>query len=112
MLGSSTELLYICKTLAKTVRAIRAPNIYHRLTTNIQNIYQSDKSQIYHRFTTDKKHRFTTDLPQIYLGESVLVHCLAGAHRAGTTGIISLMHFQVLLQLVKKCQNNCIQRPY
>ena len=25
----------------------------------------------------------------------MLVHCLAGAHRAGTTGIISLMHFQV-----------------
>jgi len=33
---------------------------------------------------------------KIYLGESVLVHCLAGAHRAGTTGIISLMHFQGL----------------
>ena len=26
-------------------------------------------------------------------GESVLVHCLAGAHRAGTTGCILLMHF-------------------
>eukprot|EP01006_Ploeotia_vitrea_P056686 TRINITY_DN68118_c3_g1_i1.p1 TRINITY_DN68118_c3_g1~~TRINITY_DN68118_c3_g1_i1.p1 ORF type:complete len:196 (+),score=7.17 TRINITY_DN68118_c3_g1_i1:27-614(+) len=25
-------------------------------------------------------------------GESVLVHCLAGAHRAGTTGIAYLMH--------------------
>ena len=25
----------------------------------------------------------------------MLLHCLAGAHRAGTTGIISLMHFQV-----------------
>jgi len=33
---------------------------------------------------------------KIFLGESVLVHCLAGAHRAGTTGIISLMHFQGL----------------
>ena len=30
-------------------------------------------------------------------GESVLVHCLAGAHRAGTTGIICLMHFEDLL---------------
>jgi len=29
-------------------------------------------------------------------GESVLVHCLAGAHRAGTTAIICLMHFQGL----------------
>lgn len=26
-------------------------------------------------------------------GESVLVHCLAGAHRAGTTGIMCLMHY-------------------
>ena len=26
-------------------------------------------------------------------GESVLVHCLAGAHRAGTTGIMCLMRF-------------------
>jgi len=33
---------------------------------------------------------------KIFLGESVLIHCLAGAHRAGTTGIISLMHFQGL----------------
>jgi len=27
-------------------------------------------------------------------GESVLVHCLAGAHRAGTTGTMLLMHLQ------------------
>lgn len=27
-------------------------------------------------------------------GECVLVHCLAGAHRAGTMGILALMHFQ------------------
>eukprot|EP00092_Neocalanus_flemingeri_P077873 GFUD01096771.1.p1 GENE.GFUD01096771.1~~GFUD01096771.1.p1 ORF type:complete len:192 (-),score=44.52 GFUD01096771.1:411-947(-) len=26
-------------------------------------------------------------------GESVLVHCLMGAHRAGTTGTICIMHF-------------------
>ena len=26
-------------------------------------------------------------------GHSILIHCLAGAHRAGTTAIISLMHF-------------------
>ena len=27
-------------------------------------------------------------------GESVLVHCLMGAHRAGTTGVICAMHFR------------------
>ena len=26
-------------------------------------------------------------------GASVLVHCLAGAHRAGTTGCLCLMHY-------------------
>jgi protein-tyrosine phosphatase len=26
-------------------------------------------------------------------GDNVLVHCLAGAHRAGTTGCACLMHF-------------------
>jgi len=29
----------------------------------------------------------------IVRGESVLVHCLAGAHRAGTTGCACLVHF-------------------
>ena len=42
---------------------------------------------------------------QIFLGESVLVHCLAGAHRAGTTGIISLMHFQACFFITKKNKN-------
>ena len=26
------------------------------------------------------------------MGHSVLIHCLAGAHRAGTTAILCLMH--------------------
>lgn len=29
-------------------------------------------------------------------GENTLIHCLAGAHRAGTTGILCLMHFASL----------------
>ena len=36
---------------------------------------------------------FITDV--INSGDSVLVHCLAGAHRAGTAGIICLMHLGV-----------------
>ena len=35
--------------------------------------------------------KFITDA--ISSGSSVLVHCLAGAHRAGTTGCACLMHF-------------------
>merc|ERR1711935_142413 len=30
---------------------------------------------------------------KILKGENILIHCLAGAHRAGTTGIICLMYF-------------------
>lgn len=42
-------------------------------------------------------------------GENVLVHCLAGAHRAGTTGVICLMHFAKLSAqdatlMAKKCR--------
>lgn len=29
-------------------------------------------------------------------GKNVMVHCLAGAHRAGTTGVLCLMHFAKL----------------
>jgi len=42
-------------------------------------------------------------------GENVMVHCLAGAHRAGTTGIICLMHFAKLsareaILMAKRCR--------
>jgi hypothetical protein len=33
-------------------------------------------------------------------GENVLVHCLAGAHRAGTTGVSCLMHFAGMNQVM------------
>lgn len=36
-------------------------------------------------------------------GENVMAHCLAGAHRAGTTGIICLMHFAKLDVKTAKC---------
>ena len=47
-------------------------------------------------------HRATMDFIQPMLnfiesallqGSSVLIHCLAGAHRAGTTGVLALMYF-------------------
>eukprot|EP00286_Rhodomonas_abbreviata_P017906 CAMPEP_0181325638 /NCGR_PEP_ID=MMETSP1101-20121128/21044_1 /TAXON_ID=46948 /ORGANISM="Rhodomonas abbreviata, Strain Caron Lab Isolate" /LENGTH=246 /DNA_ID=CAMNT_0023433983 /DNA_START=20 /DNA_END=760 /DNA_ORIENTATION=- len=44
---------------------------------------------------------FTTDMlnfvgSALSAGKNVLVHCAAGAHRAGTTGVILLMHFMSL----------------
>ena len=43
-------------------------------------------------------------LAQIHKGESVLVHCLAGAHRAGTTGSFVLR--DVLFEFHLKFYNN------
>lgn len=42
-------------------------------------------------------------------GENVLVHCLAGAHRAGTTGVCCLIHFAHLsvpdaISIAKRCR--------
>mmetsp|Transcript_23296 Transcript_23296/g.22453 ORF Transcript_23296/g.22453 Transcript_23296/m.22453 type:complete len:226 (+) Transcript_23296:127-804(+) len=42
-------------------------------------------------------------------GDSVLVHCLAGAHRAGTTGCACLMHFtgmdvEMAIKTAKRCR--------
>jgi protein-tyrosine phosphatase len=42
-------------------------------------------------------------------GESVLIHCLAGAHRAGTTGVSCLIHFAHLpakdaIVIAKRCR--------
>lgn len=42
-------------------------------------------------------------------GENVLVHCLAGAHRAGTTGVACLIHYAKLpaneaIIIAKRCR--------
>ena len=42
-------------------------------------------------------------------GENVLIHCLAGAHRAGTTGVACLVHFAKLpvgeaISIAKRCR--------
>lgn len=42
-------------------------------------------------------------------GQNVLVHCLAGAHRAGTTGVACLIHFAKLnveeaVVIAKRCR--------
>eukprot|EP00298_Acanthocystis_sp_HF-20_P010387 c18829_g1_i1.p1 GENE.c18829_g1_i1~~c18829_g1_i1.p1 ORF type:complete len:106 (-),score=48.71 c18829_g1_i1:27-344(-) len=42
-------------------------------------------------------------------GKSVLIHCLAGAHRAGTSGVAFLMHianldYQTALNLAQICR--------
>ena len=75
------------------------------------NFFESDKAFTYFRFpishwSSDRTHDMATDagvlgfFAEVWAfmkkvtdgGGSVLVHCLAGAHRAGTTGVAWLMH--------------------
>jgi len=44
-------------------------------------------------FVEFTKHLFDYIDETVLRGESVLVHCLAGAHRAGTTGCACLVHY-------------------
>ncbi|GBG33485.1 Dual specificity protein phosphatase, putative [Hondaea fermentalgiana] len=79
-------------------------------TGDMENFFEDDDSMHYMRFRiatwmqTVKEIRsneaclaFAEPMLEfvdtgLELGESVLIHCLAGAHRAGTTGVIVLMH--------------------
>jgi len=78
-------------------------------TTDIRNYNEGRNGLVYFNFDVAswKRHVHAADdqvdrflgpmlrfvCKHVFVGENVLVHCLAGAHRAGTTGIICLMHF-------------------
>ena len=60
---------------------------YHRFV--IEDLRHCDAAYMVTR--THQMLSFVRDA--LRAGKHVLVHCKAGAHRAGTTGIICLMHF-------------------
>ncbi|KAJ1484919.1 protein-tyrosine phosphatase-like protein [Baffinella frigidus] len=77
-------------------------------TDNMPCYHEATREVNYHRFdiaawwqkVKDEETAivFTTPVLEfvgeaIAKGESVLVHCLAGAHRAGTTGCLLIMHY-------------------
>ena len=79
----------------------------HCSTHNMANFLEN-KGKVYYRFDIALWARSCADdkalwkfVSSVYAfiekalseGQSVLVHCLAGAHRAGTTGVLCLMHF-------------------
>lgn len=100
---------------AKTLSLLQGHGISHvvNCTDSIPNYHEKqpgapityfrfDVTSHYHRARTDKDAvafaqpmiDFVSDA--LSRGKNVMVHCLAGAHRAGTTGIICLMHFAKL----------------
>lgn len=77
--------------------------LYHERRQGAPITYlRFDITSHYHRARTEKEAvsfaqpmlDFVTDA--LSRGKNVMVHCLAGAHRAGTTGVICLMHFAKL----------------
>lgn len=113
---------------AKSLQLLQKHNITHvvNCTDSIPNYHDRDPSagityyrfditSHYHRVRSDKEAvafaqpmlNFTSDA--LSRGKNVMVHCLAGAHRAGTTGIMCLMYFAKLNQrdatyLAKQCR--------
>lgn len=63
---------------------------YLRFDVSNWSRYMDHTDQSVHRFV---KPLFSFVTEGLEAGESVMVHCLAGAHRAGTTGCACLMHF-------------------
>mmetsp|Transcript_12817 Transcript_12817/g.14708 ORF Transcript_12817/g.14708 Transcript_12817/m.14708 type:complete len:231 (+) Transcript_12817:114-806(+) len=97
------------KSAAENLSLLNKMNI-HRIvncTSNQKLKFEKNKDFKYYRFTIAlweqleiKSDEETLDFVRPMLdfvdkslaeGESVLVHCLAGAHRAGTTGVLLLM---------------------
>lgn len=100
---------------ARTMSLLNSYNITHvvNCTDSIPNYHEKspgapftylrfDITSHYQRARTEKEAttfvkpmlEFVSDA--LSKGKNVMVHCLAGAHRAGTTGIICLMHFAKL----------------
>ncbi|EKX45897.1 hypothetical protein GUITHDRAFT_152598 [Guillardia theta CCMP2712] len=96
---------------ASNMDILKNKNISHvvNCTDNMPLYHQKSSSISYYRFDiaswwrhvkddTDSVIEFTQSVfafvgEALAAGKNVLIHCLAGAHRAGTTGCALLMHF-------------------
>lgn len=101
------------QTAASNLPLLQKHGITHvvNCTDNMPNYHEGSSSIRYHRFDISRFHRqVKTDADAdrfvqamldfvgsaLASGKNVMVHYLAGAHRAGTTGCICLMHFAQL----------------
>jgi len=114
------------QTAASNLPLLQKHNITHvvNCTDNMPNYHESNASIRYYRFDISRFHRqvksdadadrFVKPMldfvgAALANGKNVMVHCLAGAHRAGTTGCICLMHFAQLdakeaVSAAKRCR--------
>eukprot|EP00435_Cladocopium_sp_Y103_P063304 s895_g24.t2 len=114
------------QTAASNLPLLQKHGITHvvNCTDNMPNYHEGNSSIRYYRFDISRFHRqVKTDADAdrfvqpmldfvssaLASGKNVMVHCLAGAHRAGTTGCICLMHFAQLdakdaVSAAKRCR--------
>lgn len=91
------------------------PNYHERQPGEPITYFRFDITSHYHRARTEAEAvafvqpmlNFVSDA--LSRGENVMAHCLAGAHRAGTTGVLNLMYFAKLSPkdatfLAKQCR--------
>jgi protein-tyrosine phosphatase len=94
---------------ASSFDILSSQNITHivNCTTDMPNYFSKHPDMVYFRFPVSEwqcRNRATLYdefiLPMFQFienalnnGQNVLIHCLAGAHRAGTTGVACLMYF-------------------
>lgn len=98
------------QTAAMNIELLLKNGVTHvvNCTDNMPLYHERDGRITYHRFDiTSHYRRVRTDEEAVAFaqpalnfiaaalesGKNVMVHCLAGAHRAGTTGCMSLMYF-------------------
>eukprot|EP00933_Yihiella_yeosuensis_P022824 TRINITY_DN17891_c0_g1_i1.p1 TRINITY_DN17891_c0_g1~~TRINITY_DN17891_c0_g1_i1.p1 ORF type:complete len:314 (+),score=40.93 TRINITY_DN17891_c0_g1_i1:73-1014(+) len=101
--------------IAHVVNCTNNMPFYHQKSGHI-NYFRFDISSHYHRVKSDADAvAFVQPVldwisAALAEGRNVIVHCLAGAHRAGTTGCLCLMHFAGLprneaIAAAKKCRS-------
>lgn len=111
--AQSLEILQ-SKQVTRVVNCTDSMPNYHEGTSNIKYL-RFDITSHYRRVRTESDAVVFVQ-PMINFvsaaleeGHNVMVHCLAGAHRAGTTGCLCLMHFANLsakdaVDTAKRCR--------
>lgn len=116
--ASNLELLTsrgITRVVNCTIGASQIPNFfeksgeiqYYRFSISHWQMYVNDSDSSVADFSKDL---FSFIEQGVAAGESVMVHCLAGAHRAGTTGCACLIYFadmdvRTAIRSAKRCRS-------
>lgn len=113
MAAASLDML-MKHNITHVVNCTDSMPLYHENSGKIK-YFRFDITSHYRRVRTDDEAvAFVTPVMEFISraldsGHNVMAHCLAGAHRAGTTGVLSLMYFANLsareaVPVAKRCR--------